>query len=58
MDNITNLEIYDRVKLKGSAIFGQYLGNDGDGKIYFADEETHDVKKYDASRIEKAYEKY
>ena len=56
MDN--SIKIYDRVKLKENAIFGIYLGDDGEGKVYFQDEETHLIKKYDKERIEKTYDKY
>ena len=56
MDN--TIEIYDRVKIKGFAIYGQYLGNDGSGKVYVADEETHNIDKYDADKVEKTYEKF
>lgn len=56
MDNTINL--YDRCKVKGTTFFGQYLGEDANGMIYFHDEETGKVDKYKKEKIVKAYEKY
>ena len=55
MDN--TIEIYDRVKIRGQAIFGQYLGHDGSGMVYVQDEETHKIDKYPESKIEHTYQK-
>ena len=55
MDN--TIKMYDRCKVKGTTFFGQYLGKDDNGMIYFHDEETGKVDKYKAERIIKAYEK-
>ena len=52
------IKLYDRVRVKGQAIFGQYLGCDDNNMAYFQDEETHKIDKYEKSKIEKAYEKY
>jgi hypothetical protein len=47
-----------RLRVKGTTFFGQYMGTDRkSGKVLFLDEETHKVKKYPPSRLEKTYEK-
>jgi hypothetical protein len=56
MDN--TIKIYDRCKIKGTTFFGQYLGQDNDGMVYFHDEETQKIEKVKKDKLIKAYEKY
>ena len=47
----------DRVKVKGTTIFGFCLAFTKDGSVLFADEETRKIKKYEPSKLEKSYDK-
>ena len=48
------------LRIKGTTIFGQYMGTLKTGKttkVIFLDEETHELKQYAPSKLEKSYDK-
>ena len=47
----------DRVKVKGTTIFGSCLAFTKDGYVLFGDEETNEIRKYKPTELEKSYDK-
>ena len=47
----------DRVKVKGTTIFGFCLAFTEDGSVWFSDEETNEIRKYKPTELEKSYDK-
>jgi hypothetical protein len=47
----------DRVRVKGTTIFGFCLAFTKDGSVLFGDEETRQIKKYKPNKLEKSYDK-
>ena len=48
----------DRVRVKGTTIFGSCLGFTKEGLVVFLDEETNEINKYDPFQAEKSYDKW
>ena len=46
-----------RLKKKGNAIYGTFLGINDEGLVIFLDEETYKVYKYKQDEVEKTYER-
>ena len=47
----------DRVKVKGTTIFGFCLAFTEDGSVWFSDEETNEIHKHKPTELEKSYDK-
>ena len=47
----------DRVRVKGTTIFGFCLAFTKDGYVWFGDEETNEIRKYKPTELEKSYDK-
>ena len=47
----------DRVRVKGTTIFGFCLAFTKDGSVLFGDEETNEIRKYKPTELEKSYDK-